>query len=471
MRPRMSRRSAAVALSLGLLLALIAGPSAAVVGQPAGARPGIVRSTTWMLRNSLAAGAPASQFTFGLPGDRKLMGDWNGDGTRTPGLFRNGTWYLRDRNGPGGTYFSFPFGAAGDEPVVGDWNGDGIESIGFFRTGCWHLRDANSTGGSNTIACFGRTGDLPTVGDWNGDGIDTIGFFRTGCWHLRDVNSGGSSNHIACYGATGDSPVTGDWNTDGADGIGFFRTGCWHLRDALSTGPSNRIFCYGATGDSPVVWKLARSTVPANLVGTQWTRLPTTRKVVALTFDAGANANGVPNILATLRQTGVAATFFLTGQWVQSFPAATRDIGRSYPIGNHSNTHPHLPALPDDQVRSQITTTQARIRSATTQEDRPLFRFPFGDSDARTLGLVNSLSYGSIRWTVDTLGWQGTSGGRSVQSVVDRVLANLQPGEIVLMHVGSHPTDGSTLDADALPTIIAELRARGYGFTTVQQFT
>jgi peptidoglycan/xylan/chitin deacetylase (PgdA/CDA1 family) len=68
---------------------------------------------------------------------------------------------------------------------------------------------------------------------------------------------------------------------------------------------------------------------------------------------------------------------------------------------------------------------------------------------------------------VDTLGWMGTSGGQSVQTVVNRVLANLRPGEIVLMHVGSHPTDGSTLDADALPTIIAELRQRGYGFVTI----
>jgi peptidoglycan/xylan/chitin deacetylase (PgdA/CDA1 family) len=50
------------------------------------------------------------------------------------------------------------------------------------------------------------------------------------------------------------------------------------------------------------------------------------------------------------------------------------------------------------------------------------------------------------------------------------VLANLQPGEIVLMHVGSNPDDDSTLDADALPTIISELRARGFSFVTVAQF-
>lgn len=47
-------------------------------------------------------------------------------------------------------------------------------------------------------------------------------------------------------------------------------------------------------------------------------------------------------------------------------------------------------------------------------------------------------------------------------------MAGLQPGEIVLMHVGSHPTDGSTLDADALPRMIDDIRARGYSFVTLE---
>jgi hypothetical protein len=33
---------------------------------------------------------------------------------------------------------------------------------------------------------------------------------------------------------------------------------------------------------------------------------------------------------------------------------------------------------------------------------------------------------------------------------------------IVLMHVGAHPKDGSTRDADALPVIIRRLRPAGY---------
>ncbi len=210
--------------------------------------------------------------------------------------------------------------------------------------------------------------------------------------------------------------------------------------------------------------------LPASLVGKEWTVFPTSKKVVALTFDAGANDAGVASILSTLAAQGVPATFFLTGRWAELYPDEARDIASRHPVGNHSYDHPYLTQLSDDAVRTEISKAGTLIEEATGHDCRPLFRFPFGDSDARTIGIANSLGYGGIRWTVDTLGWKGTSGGESVDDVVARVLAGLQPGEIVLMHVGSNPDDGSTLDADALPRIIEALRARGYGFVTLDQY-
>jgi len=43
----------------------------------------------------------------------------------------------------------------------------------------------------------------------------------------------------------------------------------------------------------------------------------------------------------------------------------------------------------------------------------------------------------------------------------------LRPGAIVLMHIGSNPDDGTTLDADALPGTIDRMRAAGYSFVTM----
>lgn len=221
---------------------------------------------------------------------------------------------------------------------------------------------------------------------------------------------------------------------------------------------------------SPTRAPQPKGSIPASLLGTQWYTLPTTERVVALTFDAGANADAVPSIMATLAEADVPATFFLTGKWVEAYPEYAAQIGARYPIANHSYSHPDLTGLSDDKVSSEISVGGDRIEEATGQDTRPMFRFPFGASDSRTIGIANSLGYGCINWTVDTRGWQGTSGGQSVDLIVDRVMSALQPGEIVIMHVGSHPTDGSTLDADALPRVIEALRDRGYRFATIDQY-
>jgi peptidoglycan/xylan/chitin deacetylase (PgdA/CDA1 family) len=137
-------------------------------------------------------------------------------------------------------------------------------------------------------------------------------------------------------------------------------------------------------------------------------------------------------------------------------------MASGFRVGNHTQDHAQLTALDDVAVRRQITTAQAHIQQATGIDPRPWLRFPYGDRNARTVSDANGLGYVCIRWTVDSLGWKGTSGGQSAASVRDRVLAAARPGAIVLMHVGANPDDGTTLDAAALPAVITGLTARGY---------
>lgn len=204
-------------------------------------------------------------------------------------------------------------------------------------------------------------------------------------------------------------------------------------------------------------------------VGHEWGRIPTSQRVVALTFDCGSNDAGVRKILAVLGDRHAAATFFLAGEWAKAYPAQARLIAARYPVGNHTYSHPYLTHRSNAAVRSEIGRGARVIRSITGAVTKPLFRFPYGDRDRRTIALAGSLGYGSVAWTVDTLGWKGRSAG-GTQAIVSRVLSQLRPGEIVLMHVGAAP-DGSTLDADALPALLRAIAARGYGFTTLTDYT
>jgi peptidoglycan/xylan/chitin deacetylase (PgdA/CDA1 family) len=205
--------------------------------------------------------------------------------------------------------------------------------------------------------------------------------------------------------------------------------------------------------------------LPPPIVADEIVRLQTRQHVVALTFDGGGNADGAKGVLRVLRREHVPATFFLTGHFVQSYPAVARVIGRRYPVGNHTFDHLDMLRLSPAAARREVTRAAAVIERATGRDTHPYFRFPYGSRNARVLRMVNQLGYASVRWTVDTWGWMGLS-QQSVGGAVRRVLRDLLPGEIVLMHLGS-ARDHSTIDSNALPAVIRLVRARGYRFVTL----
>lgn len=197
-------------------------------------------------------------------------------------------------------------------------------------------------------------------------------------------------------------------------------------------------------------------------------RLPTHARVAALTFDAGGNDAGAGRVLATLRRRHVAATFFLTGRFARSYPRLARAIGARFAVGNHTYSHSDLTGQPSAQVRQEIRRGAFWIRAETRRDPRPLFRFPYGARDGRTIGIARSLGYASVRWSTDTWGWMG-SPMQSRAGVVRRVLGRVRPGEIVLMHLGASK-GGTTLDTDALPQVVRGLRRRGYRFVRLDRW-
>jgi hypothetical protein len=204
---------------------------------------------------------PDPIWSFGLPGDIPVVGDWNGDGRLKIGVYRSGAWYL-DWNGDGNFDWPDPiwnYGVPGDIPVVADWNGDGRQKIGVYRQGTWYV-DYDGDGVLNSgdrVWVFGLAGDVPMVADWNGDGRQKIGVWRQGAWYI-DWNGDGNfdwPDPIWYFGLPGDIPMIGDWNGDGRAKIGVWRLGAWYI-DANGNGNfdwPDPIWYFGLPGDIPVV--------------------------------------------------------------------------------------------------------------------------------------------------------------------------------------------------------------------------
>jgi hypothetical protein len=90
-----------------------------------------------------------------------------------------------------------------------------------------------------------------------------------------------------------------------------------------------------------IVLAAAAVAIPPSLRGVDVDHVSMRKKDVVLTFDAGGDSDGAWHILRTLQRKHVAATFFLTGRWVNQYRLLARVIGRRYSVANH--TYHHLP--------------------------------------------------------------------------------------------------------------------------------
>jgi hypothetical protein len=208
------------------------------------------------LKNSNTTGVADIAINYGIPGDKPVVGDWDGDGTVTIGVYRNGIFYLRNSNSVGNANLYFAFGSPGDQPIAGDWDGNGTDTVGVYRSSnfTFYLRNSNSAGTPDLSFSLGMPGDVGIAGDWNGDGKDTTGVFRpsNGVIFLKNLNTTGTADVALNYGIPGDQPVTGDWNNDGRDTIGVYRNGTFYLRNSNTAGNADLYFALGIPGDHPI---------------------------------------------------------------------------------------------------------------------------------------------------------------------------------------------------------------------------
>ena len=193
------------------------------------------------------------------------------------------------------------------------------------------------------------------------------------------------------------------------------------------------------------------------------------RRVVALTFDAGSDAGHTADVLAELRREGIRATFSVTGLWAEQHPDLLNAIAADgHQIINHTYDHASFTGLSTGETpltaaqrALELSRTETTVYHLSGRTTRPYFRPPYGDVDPGVQQDAANDGYGVIvMWTVDSFGWRGAT----ADAIVERCLAGAEPGAIYVMHVGSESADG-----DALPRVIAGLRAAGYGFATVDE--
>lgn len=187
------------------------------------------------------------------------------------------------------------------------------------------------------------------------------------------------------------------------------------------------------------------------------------KKQIIFTFDGGEGAQSASAVLDTLHKHNSRGTFFLTGKWVMRNPDLVQRMRREgHEVYNHSLSHPHLPLLSDQRIMLQLETMDETLLRLVGTSTKPYFRPPYGDRDARVLATAARAGYRSVMWTVDAGDWM-ESEGFTADEVRGRIFGNIEPGAIILMHLGDTIT-GSILD-----DVFTQIEARGYALASLSQ--
>jgi peptidoglycan/xylan/chitin deacetylase (PgdA/CDA1 family) len=180
---------------------------------------------------------------------------------------------------------------------------------------------------------------------------------------------------------------------------------------------------------------------------------------VALTFDDGPGPF-TPAVIATLKRLHVPATFFQVGTAIAGFPQFARsELLAGFGLGDHTETHPFLAALPPAAQRTQIVGEAHRIHDYGAPYPR-LFRPPYESFDPATTRIARAAEMLMVLWSVDTKDYSRPG----VARIAATTFAEVRPGAIILMHDGGGPRAQTVA---ALPRVILGLRRRGYRLVTV----
>lgn len=198
-------------------------------------------------------------------------------------------------------------------------------------------------------------------------------------------------------------------------------------------------------------------------------------KLIALTFDDGPDPKWTPQILSALEQAHVPGTFFVIGENALLRPDLLRRIvNDGGEIGNHTYTHPNLANASESETHLELNATQ-RLVQAFTGRSMTLFRAPyFGDAEPTTTDelepalLAQQAGYTVVGLHVDPNDWQNPGADAIVRQVLDQVHGTTAESSrnVVLLHDGGGDRSQTV---QALPRIIAALRAEGYRFVTASQ--
>lgn len=180
------------------------------------------------------------------------------------------------------------------------------------------------------------------------------------------------------------------------------------------------------------------------------------KKTIAITFDDGPSGKNTLQLMESLKENKMHATFFMVGNRMETFPdVVKKTLEYGNEIGSHTYSHANLNRLDKDGILIEANKTNQAYKNITGTNLK-LLRPPYGNINSL---VKETLDYSFVNWSLDTEDWRY----RNAEHIYNEVLNNVEDGDIVLMH------DLYDTTTEAIKKLLPELYVRGYQVVTVTE--
>lgn len=197
-----------------------------------------------------------------------------------------------------------------------------------------------------------------------------------------------------------------------------------------------------------------------------------TKKIVYLTFDDAPGGKVTKDMLKTLKDNNVNATFFLIGEQIDNNQQEIikQMVSDGNAVGLHSYTHDHCKLYgPNGDFFKEMAECQNSIKNACGVTTN-ILRFPFGCNSSYfrlTKSMLNKIHSKNLKvyeWNVDST--DGLYPKLSPSKIAKRAQSTKKTA-VVLMHSGYNNKNS----AAALNEVIQYYKKNGYTFKTISDDT
>ena len=182
-----------------------------------------------------------------------------------------------------------------------------------------------------------------------------------------------------------------------------------------------------------------------------------TDKEVVLTFDDGPWPNNTAAVLKALAAECTKGLFFSVGKHASYHPEILKQVlAAGHTVGTHTFSHVNLNSkkMTEQQVRDELEKGFSAVKMALGQAPAPFFRFPQLQHNPAAMTYLGTRNVAMFSTDLDSFDFRSSNTDQIINTVMTKV-DKLGKG-IILMH------DFQKLTGEALPTLLARLKAGGY---------